>query len=606
MRYLLYYCDGFIKKFPLRGGKVTIGRKRDSDLVLDLDSISRKHVKIEIGSEIIIHDLDSTNGVYVRNVKVKESLIEIGESFNIGGMEFFLREGSLDEFKTADELKTIFNGINTSSVKSGIEEEDTKFLNDIFADILRYIAKTGFRKQSFNHFIHDLSDYLSQLQNFGSLALLSKDNGGYNIFFSIDRIENLISYITDLVKKDEEIFKEGRQDVTFPGTKHRFYSFPVELNDIKAVMIYVPLNPFVAEGDIVLEFLDLLAKEISLLARILLNGGEKVIPDLAEKYDADKVSIVAVDPVVKNLIDQTAKIAKSDVFVLIEGESGTGKELFAKLLHKNSFRSNEPFIAINCAAIPEALLESELFGHEKGSFTGAHIKKQGKLEISSGGTLVLDEIGDMPIQLQAKILRALQEHEFYSVGGTTPIKVDLRIISLTNKNIKKLISEGTFREDLYYRLVHHRITIPPLRDRKKDISHLINYFTGKFSEELGKNVGGYTVKVYKTMENYLWPGNVRQLENEIRRLVNLVDPGGNIYYELLSEEIRKGDYRIDDDEKESSGIYGKFGTERGYIIHLLKKNNWNKSRTALEVGITYQGLHKKMKRLGIEKPGKID
>lgn len=602
MRYLLYYIDGFIRKFPLRGADVVIGRKKDSDLVLDLDSISRKHLKILIGNEITIRDLNSTNGTFVRNVKIEESRIEMGESFNIGGMEFFLREGSLDEFKTADELRPIFKGINSSAPNPGREEEETKFLNDIFSDILQYIAKTGFRKRSFNHFIHDLSDYLSQLQNFGSVALLSKENGDLNVYFTIEKIDNLVNLINNLAEKDEGIFKESRRDVTFPDTKYRFYSFPVELRDIKAVMIYVPMNPAIEEGDIVLEFLDLLAKEISLLARILLDGDrEKVLPDPDEGNDPEKVSIVAMDPGIRSLIRQTIKIAKSDVFVLIEGESGTGKELFAKLLHEHSGRSRGPFVAINCAAIPETLLESEFFGHEKGSFTGAYAKKKGKLEIASGGTLVLDEIGDMPIPLQAKILRVLQEHEFYSVGGTTPIKVDLRIIALTNKILKDLIAKGTFREDLYYRLVHHRINIPPLRDRREDISPLINYFTGKFSEELGKNIGGYTIQVFKTMENYSWPGNIRQLENEIRRLVNLVEDGENIYYELLSDEIRKVKVENEGTEKLSVGIYGQFGNEKDFIIHLLGKNSWNKSRTAAELGITYQGLHKKMKRLGIKK-----
>ncbi|MEN8222351.1 MAG: sigma 54-interacting transcriptional regulator [Acidobacteriota bacterium] len=604
MKYLLYYLDGFIKKFPLQGSEISIGRKKDNNLAIDLDSISREHVKIQIGSDLILRDLNSTNGTFVRNVRITEKKLEMGESFNIGGLEFFLREGNLDEFKTADELKPIFRAINSSTQSPGTEEEDTRYINDIFADILQYIAKTGFRKRSFNHFIHDLSDYLSQLQNFGSISLLSKDDNDHNIYFTIEKMDNLLDLVTDLVEKDKDIFTEFRSDTTFPGTKYRFYSFPVELGLIKAVMIYVPLTPGMAEGDIVLEFLDLLAKEISLLARILINGNELKGQDVSDDLEEGKVPIIAVDPELKNLIKQTVKIAKSNVFALIEGESGTGKELFAKLLHENSKRSSGSFIAINCAAIPETLLESELFGYEKGAFTGAFAKKKGKIEVASGGSLILDEIGDMPLQLQAKILRVLQENELYRLGGTTPIKVDLRIISLTNKNLKTLISEDKFREDLYYRLVHHRISIPPLRNRREDISPLINHFTEKFSRELDKNIGGYTVQVFRAMGNYSWPGNVRQLENEVRRLVNLVEPGENIHYELLSEELKRGNRVTDKADKPDQGIYGEFGTEKDYIIHLLDKNGWNKSRTASTLGITYQGLHKKMKRLGIEKKSK--
>ncbi len=604
MKYLLYYIDGFIRKFPLNGSEVSIGRKKDNDLSIDLDSISREHVKIQIGKDIVVRDLNSTNGTFVRNVRITEKRLETGESFNIGGLEFFLREGNLDEFKTADELRPIFNGINTSSSNPVSEEDETKYINDIFADILQYIAKTGFRKRSFNHFIHDLSDYLSQLQNFGSISLLSKDEKDHNVFFTIEKMDNLLDLVTNLVDIDENIFSEARSDTTFPGTKYRFYSFPVELGLMKAVMIYVPLAPGTAEGDIVLEFLSLLAKEISLLARVLMNGNgenEHVKHDVLRK---EKVPIIASDIKIKNLISQSVKIGQSDVFVLIEGESGTGKELFAKLLHENSKRSAGPFVAINCAAIPETLLESELFGYEKGAFTGAYAKKKGKIEVASGGTLILDEIGDMPLQVQAKILRVLQENEFYRLGGTTPIKVDLRIISLTNKNLKSLIANDKFREDLYYRIVHHRIQIPALRDRREDISPLIRYFTEKFTKELGKNIGGYTVQVFKAMGNYLWPGNVRQLENEVRRLVNLVEPGENIHFELLSEELKKGNLTSDKVEKTGPGIYGKFETEKDYIIHLLDQKGWNKTRTASALGITYQGLHKKMKRLGIEKNNK--
>ncbi len=604
MKYLLYYNDGFIKKLPLQGSELSIGRKKNNDLVIDLDSISREHVKILIGKDIIVQDLNSTNGTFVRNVKIKEKRLETGESFNIGGLEFFLREGNLDEFKTTEELRPIFNAINSSSNSSLNEEEETKYINDIFSDILQYIAKTGFRKRSFNHFIHDLSDYLSQLQNFGSISLISRDDKEDNVYFTIEKMDNLLDLITNLVEIDKDIFTEVRSDITFPETKYRFYSFPVKLGLISAVMIYVPLTPGMAESDIVLEFLDLLAKEISLLAKILMNGNEVNEKEVPGASKIDKVAIIALNPEVKNLIKQTVKIAESDVFVLIEGESGTGKELFAKLLHRNSKRSSNPFIAINCAAIPETLLESELFGYEKGAFTGAYAQKKGKVEVASGGTLVLDEIGDMPLQLQAKILRVLQENEFYRLGGTTPIKVDLRIVSLTNKNLKILISENKFREDLFYRLVHHRISIPPLRERHEDISPLISHFTEKFSQELGKDIGGYTVQVFKAMGNYSWPGNIRQLENEVRRLVNLVEPGENIHYDLLSEEVKSGDTISGKVEKSGTGIYGKFGNERDYIIHLLEDNGWNKSRTAINLGITYQGLHKKMKRLGIEKKSK--
>ncbi|MCP5053725.1 MAG: sigma-54 factor interaction domain-containing protein, partial [bacterium] len=199
------------------------------------------------------------------------------------------------------------------------------------------------------------------------------------------------------------------------------------------------------------------------------NQGKKA----PKKQQTAVIDIIAENRQMKELIDQSKKIAASDIFVLIQGESGTGKEVFARLIHQCSPRSRGKYVAINCAAIPENLLESELFGHEKGAFTGAYAQKKGKLELASGGTLVLDEIGDMPLNLQSKLLRALQEREFYRLGGSTPIHVDLRLVSMTHQDIESLIAEGEFREDLFYRLVHRTISIPPLRERREDIPPLI-------------------------------------------------------------------------------------------------------------------------------------
>jgi transcriptional regulator with PAS, ATPase and Fis domain len=323
-------------------------------------------------------------------------------------------------------------------------------------------------------------------------------------------------------------------------------------------------------------------------------------PVLDEPSDLEDENIVAESRQMKELIKRSKKIAGSDIFVLIQGESGTGKELFARLIHKYSRRAKNKFVAINCAAIPENLLESELFGHEKGAFTDAHTQKKGKLEIASEGTLVFDEIGDMPINLQSKLLRALQEKEFYRLGSTTPITVDLRIISITNQNLKQLITDGKFREDLYFRLVHRTITIPPLRERKEDISALINFFTQKFCQQTNKKISGYSVKAFEALQDYQWKGNVRQLENEIHSIVNLTDDGETVGHDILSDEI-KANTDEDGIGQEARLFLGKMDTksEKTYILELLKKNNWNKSKTARDLNMTYRGLHKKMQRMGI-------
>ncbi len=211
------------------------------------------------------------------------------------------------------------------------------------------------------------------------------------------------------------------------------------------------------------------------------------------------------------------RIAPSDATILITGESGTGKELIARAIYHHSKRSDRPFLAINCAAIPEGLLESELFGYEKGAFTGAEIKRIGKFEQYSGGTIFLDEIGDMSLNLQSKLLRVLQDGTFQRLGGTETIKTDVRIIAATNKNLDEMVKRGTFREDLYYRLNVIRIDVPPLRERKEDIKDLALYFVKKNNERLGKDIKGITTDALNKLQEYSWPGNVRELENVIQR-----------------------------------------------------------------------------------------
>ena len=233
--------------------------------------------------------------------------------------------------------------------------------------------------------------------------------------------------------------------------------------------------------------------------------------------------IVGQDTSLKHVVGTLRRAAGSDVTVLLDGESGTGKELFARALHAFSDRAEGPFVAINCAAIPETLLESELFGHEKGAFTGAVARKPGKFEVAHRGTLFLDEIGDLPVALQAKILRAIEERRFERVGGTTPLQVDVRLVAATNKDLRAAVSARRFREDLYFRLSVFPITIPPLRDRQEDISLLALYFIDRFCKDLKKPPVSLSPEAENALKGYSWPGNVRELQNCIERAVILND-----------------------------------------------------------------------------------
>jgi nitrogen regulation protein NR(I) len=314
------------------------------------------------------------------------------------------------------------------------------------------------------------------------------------------------------------------------------------------------------------------------------------------------------------------QVAPSDVTVLLRGESGTGKELIARAIYHHSLRSNQPFLPINCAAIPDTLLESELFGHEKGAFTGATSRRIGKLEQSQRGTIFLDEIGDMSLSTQAKLLRVLQEKSFERLGGMETIKADIRFIVATNKNLEEAISSGRFREDLYYRLNVVSITIPPLRERKEDIPELISYFLRKFNRELKKAIVGVTPPAMEKIAAYGWPGNVRQVENVLKRAIVLCQGEWILEDHLLFEKgWEKREVEEELSKKNVEDLLDAFFAElskspatsqdldmisileRGLILRALKKTKGNQIKAAMLLGIHRSTLRGKMEKYNIKK-----
>ncbi|MBM7836228.1 transcriptional regulator with PAS, ATPase and Fis domain [Clostridium sardiniense] len=290
-----------------------------------------------------------------------------------------------------------------------------------------------------------------------------------------------------------------------------------------------------------------------------------------------------------------ARAAKTRSNVLIIGESGTGKELLAHAIHNASYRRQGPFVKINCAAIPEELIESELFGYEEGAFTGAKKSgKKGKFELANNGTILLDEIGDMPLSSQVKLLRVLQEREIEKIGGNVVKEIDVRIISSTNKNLKKAIEEGKFREDLYYRLNVIRISVPPLRNRKKDIEPLANILKRKVADKLGIYVEGISKEAMERLKEYDWPGNIRELENAIERSINMLDSDIYIQEKHLPEKLiqKKSKYIRDTKGKYLKDIVSE--VEKEVISECLKDVDWNKNKAAKILGISRVGLYKKI------------
>ena len=314
--------------------------------------------------------------------------------------------------------------------------------------------------------------------------------------------------------------------------------------------------------------------------------------------DADgREFITGPSPGLKDVLETVSKVAKLSATVLILGESGTGKELLARLLHRESANPEAPFVAVNVAAIPRELVESTLFGHEKGSFTGAMQQRIGKFELANGGTLFLDEIGDLKSDLQAKLLRAIQEGEVERVGGSRPIRTTFRLLAATNVDLERAVKDGSFREDLYYRINVIPVRLPPLRERIEDLPVLADFFIRRYSTRFHKNVRGIAESTLTMLSHHRWPGNIRELENLIERLVAVVD------HEFITDEDLPFEFHVEELERTKSDTSlldrALVGFERNYLMRALERNAWNVTQTARYLGVPLSTLKFKMERLEI-------
>ena len=312
--------------------------------------------------------------------------------------------------------------------------------------------------------------------------------------------------------------------------------------------------------------------------------------------------MVGESPALRQVWDAIKRAAPTNATVLLLGESGSGKELVARSIHRNSLRSRDRFVQVNCAAIPEELIESELFGHEKGSFTGATEKQIGKFEQADHGTIFLDEVGDMSAKTQAKVLRVLQEGEVERLGSARTIKVDVRVIAATNKDLEAEIERGNFREDLYFRLSVIPIRVPPLRDRREDIPALVRHFADLFSRDNNRRPQRFTPGALEFLQRARWKGNVRELKNTVERLI-IMTPGEVIDVDDLRDVVRPETKpaAAGDNEKERPGTLREFkeSAERTFLVGKLRENNWNISKTAEVIGTPRSNLYKKLEQYGI-------
>jgi DNA-binding NtrC family response regulator len=329
----------------------------------------------------------------------------------------------------------------------------------------------------------------------------------------------------------------------------------------------------------------------------LIDERDMLLAQVKDRYDLK--GIVGVSQRMRDVVDMALSVAPSTASVLIEGETGTGKELVARAIHDHSDRSERAFVVVNCGALAEGVLESELFGHERGAFSGAIASRKGRFELADGGTLFIDEVGELPPQAQVKLLRFLQNHEFERVGGSAVLKSDARIVAATNRDLKTMVREGTFRDDLFYRLNVVHIDVPPLRVRREDVEHLARHFLDKYCGQMNKKLGELSPEVLHALEAYDWEGNVRELENVMERAVVLCK-GDSVTLRDLPEEVR-------DEKSSGEAVTMPTGTlteilesmERQILVKTLERSGGSQTRTASDLGIKRTTLRYKMGKYGL-------
>jgi Nif-specific regulatory protein len=419
-------------------------------------------------------------------------------------------------------------------------------------------------------------------------------------------VESSRPIVVPQVSKEPAFLSRASKRPELPREELTFICVPILLNRraVGAIGIDLKFNPD-RDYERYVKFLGIVASSIAQAVKIqrlveedkkrLVDENTHLRQELKERYDFS--TIIGTSGPVRQMYEQMAQVAGTNTTVLIRGESGTGKELIAHAIHYNSPRANKPFVKVSCAALPDSLIESELFGYEKGAFTGADQRKKGRFELAEGGTLFLDEIGDINLTTQVKLLRVLQEREFERLGSTETIKVNVRLLAATNKDMERAIAAGTFREDLYYRLNVFSIFVPPLRERKADLLLLVDHFLEKFAREHRKSIKRISTPAIDMLMSYHWPGNVRELENTLERAVLMAD-GQVIHGHHLPPSLQTAEASGTVNRVSLADAVGAF--EKDLIQDALKTTRGNRAKAARLLDTTERVLNYKVRKYGID------
>jgi transcriptional regulator with GAF, ATPase, and Fis domain len=535
--------------FSLTDDELSIGREPCNQIVL-LDSlVSRRHCVIRKEAQgFLVQDLDSRNSTFVNNLPVKERLLADGDQIRVGKsilvLQGFAQGHSGDNASLKLDLPTpggatvVLRKQDAIYLQSSQPHPTERTVRDL--NVLLNFSKRLNLVHGLAALQRSVLEAILEISSADRAAILLTEEGteGFSSVVGRDRLlgpnqpiqvshtilnqavqDNLAVLCNDVAS--DQTFRDA-ESLLVPRVRS-VLAVPLEVQDKRLGALYLDASSPGARFDS--ELLQLVTALGNVAALAIENARHlERLGDENRRLQQElniQHSMVGESPRMREVYQFVSRVAARESTVLIQGESGTGKELVARAIHSNSGRANGPFVAINCAAIVDTLLESELFGHEKGAFTGAVGQKKGKLEIGEGGTVFLDEVGELAAPIQAKLLRVLQEREFERVGGTRPIKLNIRLIAATNVDLNEASRTGKFRQDLYYRLNVVSLEVPPLRDRPEDIPLLAAYFTARYSEKVNRRVAGISPKARTCLLHYPWPGNVRELENAIERAVVL-------------------------------------------------------------------------------------
>jgi Nif-specific regulatory protein len=598
--------------FDLCAGETFVGRDGENTISIKDRSVSRRHCLITgEGASFRLKDLDSHNGTYVNDVPVNEQALEQGDRIKIGSSYFIFAAGEEQESPTPAAVQLDKDVLVTgSTVHVRLEDALGSMAHDlsVLMKVSTALAEAASLEELERRLIE--SAFEAVPADRGAILLSGEDldaaaeafalerHSGARRPFKVSRTvlqqvlkgkEAVLGY--DIMEAGTAITSESLVDAKIRS----LLCVPLRLREEVIGAIYLDthsgrLNESHLRMMAALAGFAAPALEGARRVERLRNENRRLRDDIRIEH-----KMVGESGRMAEVYRTIAKVAPSGSTVLIRGESGTGKELAARAIHDNSPRAHKPFVAINCAALTETLLESELFGHERGAFTGAVSRKEGRLEAADGGTVFLDEIGEMPVQLQSKLLRVLQEREFERVGGTRPHKVDIRVIAATNRELEEAVAQRAFRQDLYYRLNVISLTMPPLRERLEDVHLLAMYFVAKYSGRCKRQVTGLSAEARECLTSYYWPGNVRELENAIERAV-VLGTTERILPEDLPEVIAEyaahaGHASYHEAVKEM---------KRQLILDTLRKAEGNHPAAARLLGIHPNNLHRLMRNLQLK------